>query len=62
MSETFDGLYYNPSLTIPMTGNPSSIFMCGDERCNENPGLISVTALFVKMHNYIAGELKAYFP
>ncbi|PRP86724.1 peroxidase [Planoprotostelium fungivorum] len=29
----------------------SSLFSCGDHRCNENPGLLSLHSLFVREHN-----------
>jgi len=38
------------------------MFECGDERCNENPILLSITTIFVREHNRLARLFIKRFP
>ena len=46
---------------LPRDGN-SDMFIAGDERCNEQSGLICMHTLFVREHNRIAARLANEFP
>ncbi|MCA9790144.1 MAG: peroxidase [Candidatus Eremiobacteraeota bacterium] len=43
-------------------GDPSSFFLCGDIRANENIALTSLHTLFLREHNRKAAEIKAANP
>ena len=46
----------------PRGGDPSSLFVAGDVRSNENSVLVSMHTLFVREHNRIAGDLASAHP
>ena len=56
--------YNTANLEVDTIGpqDPTSIFLCGDVRANENVALLSVHTLFVREHNYWATRLATQFP
>ena len=46
----------------PRGGDPSSLFVAGDVRSNENSVLVSMHTMFVREHNRIAGDLASAHP
>ena len=47
---------------VDLIGEPSMIKSMGDDRGNENPGLIVMHTLFVRLHNLLAAKIKDVFP
>lgn len=46
----------------PRSGDPTSLFIAGDVRANENSVLVSMHTLFVREHNRLADLLDDYHP
>jgi hypothetical protein len=40
----------------------NELFVCGDERCNENPGLTALQTIFLREHNRLADKFAREHP
>lgn len=38
------------------------MYVCGDERCNEHPGVMALHVLFLREHNRLCDELQGQHP
>ncbi len=57
-----NGLANQPQSQPGKVINPADFFLGGDVRANENTGLTSLQTVFMREHNYWAGQIKADNP
>ncbi|XP_059617846.1 dual oxidase [Phlebotomus argentipes] len=55
-------LFNNPVPHVMRTLNPERLFLLGDPRTNQNPGLLSFAILFFRWHNVLARRIKKQHP
>jgi len=42
--------------------NNTALFLCGDQRCNENPGLLAIHIIWMREHNRVARTIQCAHP